>query len=66
VEDTLGDHLDVHGRLAGLARALAVDSMLSDQDKGVGEYVQGGGKAPGGQTHLKFEPSDFIAAGGED
>jgi hypothetical protein len=54
------DDLYIHGWLADLARALAIDSMLSDERDRVGEAVEADGKASAHRAHLEFVSLDFV------
>jgi hypothetical protein len=45
VGEFLGDHAEVHGGDGGVALAGAVDAVLADQDKGIGDAVEGDGEA---------------------
>jgi hypothetical protein len=46
--------LDVHGGFAGLASALAINAVLAGEDKGVGEQVEGNGKAAALDAHAEL------------
>ena len=54
VRQAFVDQLDVHRRFARLAGALAIDAVLSDEDEGVGEEVEGEGEAASFLPHLEF------------
>lgn len=55
VRDTAVDDLDIHGGLAGLARALAIHPMLADENEGVGKQIERYSEAAALQAHLEFE-----------
>src|SRR5579863_377918 len=48
------DHLDIHGRHAGLAGALAIDAMLSHQHQRVGQKIERNGQPPALEAHPEF------------
>jgi hypothetical protein len=62
VLDAFLNELDVHGRLAGLARALTINAVLTDQDKGVGEKVQGDREAAAFGSHHELKVVEFAGA----
>ena len=64
--ELLHDDLNVHGRLAELSSALAVDAVLADERKRVSKHVEGDGEASAGQTHPEFEMFKFLALFVED
>ena len=41
IRQAFRNHLDIHRRLAGLARALAIDAVLAHQHQGVRDAIQG-------------------------
>ncbi len=54
VGQALTDDLDVHGRLAGLAGALAINPMLTHQHQRIRQQIQGDGQTPALQAHAKL------------
>jgi hypothetical protein len=61
VRDGFGDQLNIHGRLTGLARTLAIDAMLSDQDQCIGENVKRYGETSARDTHHELVFFEFFA-----
>lgn len=66
LEDAVLDHLYIHGGLSGLASALTVDAMLSDEDEGVGEDIQGDEQTARRNAVLEFAALEFVPEFGED
>lgn len=54
IGDAFLHNLHVHGGFTGLAGTLAIDAVLSDEDEGVGEEVEGEGEAASFLPHLEF------------
>jgi hypothetical protein len=66
LQDSVLNHPDVHGGLARLAGALAVDTVLSNEDKGVGEDIERNQQASGGDAVLKLAALEFVLELGKD
>ena len=62
VNNRLGDDLNIHGRFARLAHALAIDAMLSNQDQCVSQDVESNGEPSARHTHHEFMFFDFVTA----
>jgi len=58
----LRNDLDVHGGLAGLARALAVHAVLADQDQSIRQEVESDCEAAPLQAHHEFETFQVLGA----
>ena len=54
--------MEVHGGLAGLAGALAIDAVLADERQGVGEEVLGHGEAAALNAVLEFQFFEFFGS----
>ena len=52
--DGLQNDLQVHGRLARLAGALAINSVLANQDQGISKQVKADRQASAGHAHHEF------------
>ena len=62
VIEALGDDLDVHGRLAGLARTLAINPVLAHQNQRIGEEIQCDREAAAFHSHHEFVFIQLFAA----
>ena len=62
VGDGFADQLHVHGGLAGLARALAVDAVLAHQHQRVGQHVERDRELAARLAHHEFVLFEFVAA----
>jgi hypothetical protein len=60
VGEFLGDHAEVHGGDGGIALAGAVDAVLADQDKGIGDAVEGDGKTAAVAPKALFGVLEFV------
>jgi hypothetical protein len=58
--------VEVEGGFRGVAAGGAVDSVLADEDEGVGEHVEGDGEAAAGRAHHEFVLLDLFVAGIKD
>jgi hypothetical protein len=60
VGEFLGDHTDVHGGDGGIALAGAVDTVLADEDEGVGDAVERDGEAAAVAAEALFGVLEFV------
>src|SRR5579863_100844 len=60
VFNTFRHSLDIHRRFPELARALAVNSMLSHQHEGVGEQIECHRQSAALDTHGEFMALEFL------
>ena len=66
VGDALVDQLNVHGGLARLPRALAIDAVLADQHQGVGQQIERDRQTSPLPPHLEFVLFEGVLAVVED
>jgi len=64
--DAAGDGLEIEAGLRGIAVGDAVDAVLSGEDEGVGEQVEGDGEAAAVRAHHEFVVVEFGAFFVED
>src|SRR5436305_4050434 len=62
VADGLGDDLDIHGRFAWRAGALAIDAVLAYQHQRVRENIEGNGELTARFPHHEFVLFQLLAA----
>jgi hypothetical protein len=60
VGEFLGDHAEVHRGNRGIAHAGAVDAVLADEDKGVGDAIEGDGEAAAVAPEALLEMLEFV------
>ena len=60
VSELLGDHAEVHGGEGGVALAGAIDTVLADEDQGIGDAVEGDGQAAAVAAEALLEVLQFV------